>query len=234
MLSTLKTRSFMGLPLLLMLFGANASSANVPTTKTGIVSPLSRQATTEVMPRSQSRREIYQAIQNYLQQMRTASRGNLRLEDLRIQSSVPSINEDAGLEVKKISFDPLRRAVVFELWTSREPQSLPFVVTTRRDPALWGMPQLLNGNTGGAGKESNGETSNIGKAADVTSRKQPVLVKPGSPATLVMQGPNLRVTTTVVPLQPGIKGQTVMVRDPTTARVMRAEVVGEGLLQAGL
>lgn len=234
MLAALKTRSLMGLPLLLMLFGANASSANVPTTKTWAAPPLRRQATTEVMPRSLSRREIYQAIQNYLQQMGTASRGNLRPEDLRIQSSVPSLKDHAGLEVKNIGFDSLRQAVVFELWTSHEPQYLPFAVTTRRDPALWGMPQLLNGNTGNAGKESNGETSNIGKAADVTSRKQPVLVKPGRPATLVMQGPNMRVTTTVVPLQPGAKGQTIMVRDATTARVMRAEVVDEGLLQAGL
>ena len=234
MLSVLKTRSLMGLPLLAALFGANASSADVPPTKTRAAPPLRRQETTDVVPRSLSRREIYQAIQNYLQQMGTGSRGNLRLEDLRIQSSVPSINEDAGLEVKKISFDPLRQAVVFELWTSHEPQYLPFTVTTQRDPALWGMPQLLNGNTGDAGKESNGDTSKFGKATDVTSRKQPVLVKPGRPATLVMQGPNMRVTTTVVPLQPGIKGQTIMVRDATTARVMRAEVVGEGLLQAGL
>ena len=234
MLVALKTRPLIGLVLLLTLFGAKASSANVPVTKTWAAPPLRRQATSEVMPRSLSRREIYQAIQNYLQQMETASRGNLRPEDLRIQSSSPSIREEAGLEVKKISFDPLRRAVVFELRASHEPQYLPFTVTTRRDPASWGMPQLLNGNTGDAGKVGNGETPNSGKAADVTSRKQPVLVKPGRPATLVMQGPNLRVTTTVVPLQPGIKGQTILVRDATTARVMRAEVVEEGLLQVGL
>lgn len=234
MLSALKIRSFIGLPLLLMLFGAKASSANVPVTKTWAAPPLRHQGVSEVAPHSPSRREIYQAIQNYLQQMGTASRGNLRAEDLRIQSSVSGRNENAGLEVKKISFDPLRQAVIFELWASHEPQYLPFAVTTRRDPAIWGMPQLLNGSTSDAGKGSNGETPNSGKAADVTSRKQPVLVKPGRPATLVMQGPNLRVTTTVVPLQPGIKGQTIMVRDATTARVMRAEVVDEGLLQAGL
>jgi hypothetical protein len=234
MLAALKIRPLMGLPLLLMLIEAHATAANVPPSKTWVTPPLRHQAASEIAPHSLSRREIYQAIQNYLQQMGTASRGNLRLEDLRIQSPVPGLKEDAGLEVKKISFDPLRRAVVFELWTSHEPQYLPFTVTTRSDPALWGMPQLLNESTSDAGKESNGETPNSGKAADVTSRKQPVLVKPGRPATLVMQGPNLRVTTTVVPLQPGIKGQTIMVRDATTARVMRAEVVDEGLLQAGL
>ena len=61
--------------------------------------------------------------------------------------------------------------------------------------------------------------------------KPPVLAKPGKPATLVMLGQNVRITTTVVPLQPGSKGQRILVRDPATARVMTAEVVDEGLLQ---
>jgi flagella basal body P-ring formation protein FlgA len=46
-----------------------------------------------------------------------------------------------------------------------------------------------------------------------------------------MLGENMRITTTVVPLQPGTKGQRILVRDPTTARIVAAEVVSEGLLQ---
>jgi flagella basal body P-ring formation protein FlgA len=46
-----------------------------------------------------------------------------------------------------------------------------------------------------------------------------------------MQGQNMRITTTVVPLEPGSKGQTIRVRDVVTARVMTAEVVDEGLLR---
>lgn len=61
--------------------------------------------------------------------------------------------------------------------------------------------------------------------------KLPVLAKPGRPATLIMLGQNVRITTTVLPLQPGSKGQSILVRDPATARVMRAEVVDEGLLR---
>jgi len=64
--------------------------------------------------------------------------------------------------------------------------------------------------------------------------KPPVLVKPGRPATLVMLGQNVRITTTVEPLQPGSKGQCILVRDLTTSRVLSAEVLGEGLLQASL
>ena len=43
-----------------------------------------------------------------------------------------------GIEVKRIGFDPIRRETVFELWTSHEPQYLPFEVTTRRDRRVWG------------------------------------------------------------------------------------------------
>ena len=46
-----------------------------------------------------------------------------------------------------------------------------------------------------------------GQGASRARSKPPVLAKPGKPATLVMLGENVRITTTVVPLQPGIKGQ---------------------------
>jgi flagella basal body P-ring formation protein FlgA len=46
-----------------------------------------------------------------------------------------------------------------------------------------------------------------------------------------MLGENVRITATVIPLQPGSKGQRILVRELTTARVMNAEVVDEGLLR---
>jgi flagella basal body P-ring formation protein FlgA len=46
-----------------------------------------------------------------------------------------------------------------------------------------------------------------------------------------MLGQNVRITTTVVPLQPGIKGQSILVRNLATARVTTAEVVDEGQLR---
>jgi flagella basal body P-ring formation protein FlgA len=87
--------------------------------------------------------------------------------------------------------------------------------------------------TGGRGKWTLGRKFlNIWGAGKSTS-KLPVLAKPGRFATLVMLGQNIRITTTVLPLQPGSKGQRILVRDPDTQRVMSAEVVDEGLLQAG-
>jgi flagella basal body P-ring formation protein FlgA len=58
-----------------------------------------------------------------------------------------------------------------------------------------------------------------------------VLAKPGTLATVIMLGQNVRITTTVAPLQPGVRGQIILVRDLSSARLMTAEVVDENLLQ---
>ena len=132
------------------------------------------------------------------------ARAELQPEDLKIQSSVPVLRDDMGLKVKRIGFDPLRRETVFELWASLEPQYLPFEVTTRRDPQISGLTTGM-----GLGKgvgDTRTESPTTGQGADRISSKPPVLAKPGTPATLVMLGQNVRITTTVVPLQPGGKG----------------------------
>ena len=136
-----------------------------------------------------------------------------------------------GLQVKRIGFDPIRRETVFELWASHEPQYLPFEVTTRRDPRSLGL--RLSAGAGGCRWRSPDGKSGHGPGGKSVAPRPPVLAKPGTPATLVMLGQNVRITTTVDPLQPGSKGQRILVRDPATARVMNAEVVDEGLLQTG-
>jgi hypothetical protein len=151
--------------------------------------------------------------------------------DLRIQSSPPALKEDVGLQLKSIGFDPIRREMVFELWTSHEPQYLPFEVTTRRDPQGLGLTPRPEGKLVEAGGESASGNPAITPGGSRDRLKLPVLAKPGKPATLIMLGQNMRITTTVVPLQPGTKGQCILVRDTATARVMRAEVVDEGLLR---
>ena len=182
-------------------------------------------------PRLLSRREIFQAIQNHLAQMGISGRGELRPEDLNIQSSVPALKVDTGLIVKNIRFNPLRRETVFELWASQEPQYLPFEVTTRRDPRIFGLASGMGWGLTETGWGLQTESPTTGQAGSPDRSKPPVLAKPGTPATLIMLGQNVRVTTTVEPLQPGSKGQRILVRDTTTARVMNAEVVDEGLLQ---
>lgn len=175
-----------------------------------------------------SSQEIFQVIQNHLAQLGISGRAKLRPEDLKIQSSVPVLKDDLGLQVTRIGFDPLRRETVFELWTSQEPQYLPFEVTTRRDPRSWGFTPPPEWNLEDAGGELS---PTMGQGVSRTHSNPLVLAKPGTPATLIMLGENVRITTTVVPLQPGSKSQCILVRDLATARVMSAEVVDDGLLR---
>ena len=229
--AVLKSRVVSALLLWLMLAPlADARSADAPLRKA-----LAAAQESDVIPgrepRPLSRREIFQAIQNDLAQMGISGRGGLQPGDLKIQSSVPVLQDDMGLQVKRIGFDPIRRETVFELWTSHEPQYLPFEVTTRRDPQSLGLTSRSEWKLGEATGESRNESPTMGQGGSRTRSQLPVLVKPGRPATLVMLGQNVRITTTVVPLQPGSKGQCILVRDPVTARVMSGEVVDEGLLR---
>jgi flagella basal body P-ring formation protein FlgA len=59
-----------------------------------------------------------------------------------------------------------------------------------------------------------------------------VLVAAGKPAKLVVETATLRMTALVTPLEPGVKGQLIRVKNLDTQRVFEAEVVGVGLLRA--
>jgi len=190
---------------------------------------------TEAIPRRELRpvlrAEIFQAIQSDLAQRGISDRESLKPYDLKIQSSVPLVKVDMGLQVKTIRYCPIRRETVFELWASHVPQYLPFTVTTRRDLKIWEQTSRLARNPGGSGGLIWTESPTTGQGVSQTRFRAPVLAKPGKPATLVMLGQNVRITTTVVPLQPGTKGQRILVRDLATARVMSAEVVDENQLR---
>lgn len=221
------------LPMLLALM-TDARSADAPLPK-GLAAPSPENSGSPQRElRPVSRRDIFQAIQSDLAMMGVSTREGLRPEDLNIQSSLPSLRVDMGLEVKKVQYNPLRREVVFELWASHEPQYLPFTVTTRRDPQSLGLTSLSGwrpADAGGLSSESRTESQATGQRTSRAGVMPPVLVKPGRPATLVMLGQNVRITTAVVPLQPGSLGQSILVRDLTTARVLKAEVVDVGLLR---
>lgn len=225
--AAVKSRAVSALLLVMILIPlAEARSADVPLPKTLRAPSGQNDGLLRPRPRLISRQEIFQAIQNALAQKGISARGELRPENLRIQSSVPALRGDAGLQVKKIRYDPIRRETVFELWASHEPQFLPFEVIARCDPENLGLGPIL---AGVPEEVDRGGGRTIGQGSPAASRPL-VLAKPGKPATLIMQGQNVRITTTVVPLQPGIRGQRILVRDLTTARVMSADIVDEGLL----
>jgi hypothetical protein len=254
-----KTRGICALLLLLILaVPLRAYSASPPPHKT-----LAPHSPPEEMARGNgarylSRGEILQAIRDDLARKGIRDSAELRPEDLRIQLAVSVSGEDAGLQVKRIGFDPTRRETIFQLWTSKNPHLLPFQVVTKLDPQTLGLvpppgwkPEDIVrsadrpvGQPGGpvgstrmqitSAVPPGWRTPELGQAVQGSSpaKSRPTpLARPGRPATLVMFGHNSRITTTVIPLESGSKGQVIRVRDPANARLLTAEVVAEGLLQ---
>jgi len=140
------------------------------------------------------------------------------LNGLNLRAPVFVTKSDPGLEVRRVDADPVQRKTRFLLWTSKEPQMLPFYVT------IGGLP----------GRRSPRLTVAKVKPTRPTSSFPLVLVGVGKPAELVVETPTLRMTARVIPLESGVKGQIISVRNQDTQRVLKAEVVDAGLLQVQL
>jgi hypothetical protein len=147
--------------------------------------------------------------------------------DFSLLTPVCFSGDDPGLEVSSVEFDPLQRLTRFRLWTSKEPQNLPFYVT---------LPGRLNeavvhtaGRPAFHTMASSPDPNHLGNRTG-----NGTLVKAGVATRLVIQGPDCRITTVVVPLQSGALGQQIRARDPLTLRVFSAHVAGPALLTAAL
>jgi len=205
-----------------------ARPADVPLSKTLAATSQGTPSIPLPANRSVSRLLILQVIQDELDRRGISTQGELRPEDLNIQFLVSALLVDRGLQVKKIRFDPFRSEIVFEIRASQLPRFLPFEVTLRDNPDL--ISKLAEGLAEG-GASLQAVSRPVGKGVSAVQSKPPVLAKPGTLATVIMLGQNVRITTTVAPLQPGVRGQIILVRDVSSARVMTAEVVDENLLQ---
>lgn len=171
--------------------------------------------------------EILKAIETAL-----ASEGSSRfkapsLNGLQLQAPVFVTKPDPGLEVKSTEYDPVQRKTRFLLWPSKEPQVLPFYV-------------MVKGTAGTAGVDDFREWVDGLPRANTRKRESPakaasaVLVAAGKPAKLIVETPAMRMSMSVTPLEPGVKGQLIRVRNQDTRRVVEAQVIGSCLLQAEL
>ncbi len=175
-----------------------------------------------------------------------------------LQAPVLVTKPDPGLEVRRVEFDRVQRKTRFLLWTSKEPQILPFYVTVKEWPETGTCASSHNERTGEdpiptdcqverrkAGEDltdspallsggSSGVIGHKGGSTPQATSSSPVLVAAGKPAKLVVETATLRMTVLVTPLQSGVKGQLIRVRNLDTQRVFEAEVVGADLLQAEL
>jgi len=179
-------------------------------------------------------------------------------DGLELHAPVFVTRSDPGLKVKRVEADRVRGKVRFLLWTSKEPYVLPFYVTVGKlsEWTAWashpnqqtsGGPAPAEAHLGPRKNEGDlaiSPTSFGGNSATVGDQKtEPagkatsppiVLVAAGKPAKLVVETATLRMTALVTPLEPGVKGQLIRVKNLDTQRVFEAQVVGAGLLRAEL
>jgi len=164
---------------------------------------------------------------------------------LNLQLCPMVTSDNPGLEVTGIDFDAFHQVTRFRLWTAKEPENLPFYVTiSGRQMSLKAMPQM-------AGTEARSKTHSeaqpavsahseparpaIGSGGVKSSPKgQEMLVKAGVATQLVIEGADYRLTSTVIPLQPGALGQEIRARDPLTHKILSVQVAGPGLLKGSL
>ena len=162
---------------------------------------------------------------------------------LQMSASTYFTGDDPGLVVTGIEFDALRQTTRVRLWTSKEPENLQFCVTIPgRFKPLARAAAAPDGSTKtGSTTAASAAAAAVAPKPDGESVKLPgktkpaeVLVKAGVETKLVIQGSDYRLTSTAIPLQPGVLGQQIRVRDPVTHKVWSAQVAGRGLLIARL
>jgi len=163
---------------------------------------------------------------------------------LNVQLSTPVTCEDPGLEVTAIEFDALHQVTRFRLWTAKEPGNLPFAVTI---PGRWmgakGTPPEAPAAAEARAVTHSGKQPSVSASREIVlnavavrpfAKRPEMLVKAGVATRLVIEGADYRLTSTVIPLQPGALGQEIRVRDPLTHKISSAQVAGPGLLKGSL
>jgi hypothetical protein len=168
---------------------------------------------------------------------------------LNLQLSPLVTSDDPGLEVTSVEFDTLHQVTRFRLWTAKEPEKLPFCVTIsgRLMGGLMspqGTPQAPAAAERRAAHPAEATTASVHseiahsvvETGDVKSsaKESEALVKAGVATRLVIEGADYRLTSTVIPLEPGTLGQEIRVRDPLTHKILSAQVAGPGLLKGSL
>ena len=165
---------------------------------------------------------------------------------LNLQLSPLVTSDDPGLEVTEIDFDAFHQATRFRLWTAKEPGTLPFYVTLPghqmggkaipQGPATTEARAIAHSEAQPAVSAHSEPLLSPVDASGVkpSTKGSEMIVKAGVATQLVIEGANYRLTSTVIPLQPGALGQEVRVRDPLTHKLSTAQVAGPGLLKGSL
>jgi hypothetical protein len=133
-----------------------------------------------------------------------------------------SVPRDAELEVIRSWWDASLARWEFSLRCTRVGECVPFLISATENRSRIGLGDRV------------GRSVTHGLTPDSSSEIAERLIRPGQTATLRWDKHGIRVVLPVTCLDGGVAGQTVRVRFKSAARIMRAEILDDGTLQADL
>jgi hypothetical protein len=153
------------------------------------------------------------------------------LQDLDC-AAARDISEDTPLELTKTVWNPVLQRWEFALRCARPEDCVPFLVWAHagKTPPS-GVAHSADRAVPSPTLLAELSSSGLPKIGGSGIKR---LVKPGQTATLTWDQAGIRVVLPVTCLDAGGLGEFVRVRLKNAARILRAEVVGEGILRASL
>jgi len=197
--------------------------------------------------------DVFHAIRETLLSNNFSGADSLTPQDVSFGSSVTVTEQTPALKVTRIEPALDGRGTRIRLWTISEPRVPPFWVQLNRevDQIKSASPKAIE-NPAAIQKteklptpqfESAGDTRTIaaGSHAEVYKSRRAartildqgarasgalLVGRTGETVQLVLQGRDMRITTTAVPLDKGRKGQKIRVRTVPTGKILVVTVVG--------
>ena len=165
-----------------------------------------------------TREEVAAAINDALGHAGIPGGEEIRPGDITFSAPVMTSAASPDLEVLRFDMDPAIQEAKFVLRSRAERRSPPFVVTAHS----------ANLESAASPREKN-VPANTASALSGSI----VLVRPGQLARMfLVSGTTMQLQLDVVPLESGRLGQEIRVRIPGKTKILQAEVVGAGQLEA--
>jgi len=165
-----------------------------------------------------SREEVLSVVRKALAKLGIACAEALRAEEIQFEANVQLPDESARLVVTQIEIDPALGRVRFRLHEQKA-SSVPPVFVTAALALLGELRRKM-------------ETSGSGGGRVRRQSAGPVLIRSGQVARIRMHSRDLEILVDVTPLESGRLGETIRVRLPDTGKILRAQVLSGGALEA--
>jgi hypothetical protein len=184
-----------------------------------------------------TREEVTQAIQSSLRHNEDFSKVVISPDNVRFAAAVLVSTANADLRVTRIEMDQPLHQLNFWLVSGADPAILPFLVSARPQDVSNGLPGFDNDastDATAAGSTSGRWSSALFRSHPPRATERPAtIVEAGKTAQLhLISGKTSEMFLAAIALERGSLGQRIRVRLESTGRVLEAQVVGMGQLEA--